>query len=200
MPRPDVSAERTQQIITAAIAVFSRLGISNTRMEDVAEEAGLSKGTLYLYFDSKDMLIGAILGEVVSRELEQARELLNQDHSTYKKLELIIETFLEDVEQMAPYLSLYFEYLSLATREESVRSAIQEPFTDFVEVFTALVEQGIATGELQPVNPREVAVAVGSIIEGTVLLWVYAPNEIELAESTRASLRLLFSGLFTHRK
>lgn len=200
MPRPDVSAERTEQIITAAIAVFSRLGIGNARMEDIAEEAGLSKGTLYLYFDSKDMLIGAILNAVVSRELEQARELLSQDLSTYEKLELIIETILVDVDQLSPILSLYLEYLSLATREESVRNTIQAPFQDFLEVFIILAEQGIATGELQQVDPREVAVAVGSIIEGSILLWVYAPDEIKLADSIRTSLRLLFFGLFTHRQ
>ena len=196
MPRPDVSAARTQQIISAAIIVFARLGLSNTRMEDIAQEAELSKGTLYLYFESKDALIAAILTSLMSRELEQARQLLSQDLSTYEKLELVVETFLEDVVQLTPFLSLYFEYLSLATREESIRSAIREPYHGLLEVFSALVEQGKASGELRPVDAHEVAVAVGAIMEGTTLLWVYAPDELDLAQSIRASLGLLFTGLF----
>ena len=46
-PRPDVSEERKQQILEAAIAVFARLGFRAARMDDVAEQAGLSKAALY---------------------------------------------------------------------------------------------------------------------------------------------------------
>ena len=55
-PRPDVSAERTAQIVEAAIAVFSRLGFHKARMDDIAREAGVSKGTLYWYFESRTPL------------------------------------------------------------------------------------------------------------------------------------------------
>lgn len=49
-PRPDVSEERKNQILEAAIAVFARLGFQQTRMDDIAEQAGLCKGALYLYY------------------------------------------------------------------------------------------------------------------------------------------------------
>jgi len=53
-PRPDVSEERKNQILDAAGKVFARLGFQKTRMDDIVEESGLSKGTLYWYFKSKD--------------------------------------------------------------------------------------------------------------------------------------------------
>ena len=56
-PKPDVSEERKQQILEAASEVFSQKGFDNARMEDIAEQTGLSKGSLYLYFKSKDDLI-----------------------------------------------------------------------------------------------------------------------------------------------
>jgi len=56
-PRPDVSAERRAQIIEAALTCFTRKGYNNTTMDDVAAESGLSKGTLYWYFESKDNLL-----------------------------------------------------------------------------------------------------------------------------------------------
>ncbi len=63
-PRPDVSEERKGQILEAATSVFSRLGFHRARMEDVALESGLAKGTLYLYYRSKDELIGALLERI----------------------------------------------------------------------------------------------------------------------------------------
>jgi AcrR family transcriptional regulator len=63
-PRPDVSDERKDQILNAAERVFTRKGIDLARMDDIAEETGLSKGTLYLYFKSKGDLIIAILERI----------------------------------------------------------------------------------------------------------------------------------------
>ena len=63
-PRPDVSKERKQQILDAAEDVFTRKGLDNARMDDIAKRTGLSKGSLYWYFKSKDDLIIAILDRV----------------------------------------------------------------------------------------------------------------------------------------
>ena len=63
-PKPDVSDERKYQILNAAEQVFTKKGLDLARMDDIAEETGLSKGTLYLYFKSKDDLIIAILDRI----------------------------------------------------------------------------------------------------------------------------------------
>ncbi|HEY6540074.1 MAG TPA: helix-turn-helix domain-containing protein, partial [Ktedonobacteraceae bacterium] len=60
-PRPDVSEERRNQILAAASTVFARSGFHEARMDDIAEEVGLSKGALYLYYKSKDAIIAALL-------------------------------------------------------------------------------------------------------------------------------------------
>ncbi len=60
-PRPDVSEERRTQILEAAMAVFARQGFDKARMDDIAQQARLSKGALYLYYKSKDAIISAIL-------------------------------------------------------------------------------------------------------------------------------------------
>jgi AcrR family transcriptional regulator len=70
-PRPDKSPERKQQILEAAIAVFARLGFRAARMEDVAEQARLSKGALYLYYKSKDAIIAALLQHLFTQEFKQ---------------------------------------------------------------------------------------------------------------------------------
>ena len=53
-PRPEVSKERTKQILDAAVKVFSRSGFQQASMDDIVAESGLSKGALYWYFKSKD--------------------------------------------------------------------------------------------------------------------------------------------------
>ena len=60
-PRPDRRAERIPQILEAARAVFARSGFAQSRMDEIAREAGLSKAAIYLYFPGKDELISALL-------------------------------------------------------------------------------------------------------------------------------------------
>jgi AcrR family transcriptional regulator len=70
-PRPDVSDERKSQILNAAERVFTKKGIDLARMDDIAEETGLSKGTLYLYFKSKDELVISILDRIFAGVFKQ---------------------------------------------------------------------------------------------------------------------------------
>lgn len=196
MPRPDVSAERTQQIIDAAIAVFSRLGFNNSRMEDIAKEAGLSKGTLYLYFNSKDELIGAILNAVLARELENAHQLLLNDEATaVEKLDILVNILVEDLRGLKPFIPLYLEFIALAGREETFQEAIKQPFHDFIEVFTTLVEQGISKGEFHQVDAQMAALTIGTLFDGTILLWAYDSEMFDLEQQIKASLQLLLDGL-----
>lgn len=195
MPRPDVSAERTAQIIQAAIAAFSRHGLAEARMEDIAAEAGLSKATLYLYFDSKDALIGAILDSFIGRELAEGRKLLEAERPAAEKLEQMIEIIIADMQQFLPLAPLYFDFLAMAVREEAVRQVVQEPFNDYMALVVAIIEQGQAAGEFRPVDAQMAALALGTLIDGALLLWAYDPEVVDVAEQMRASTRLLLDGL-----
>ncbi|TET82024.1 MAG: TetR/AcrR family transcriptional regulator [Anaerolineales bacterium] len=60
-PKPDLSAERREQILNAAEKVFTRLGFSKARIDDIVAESELSKGAIYWYYKSKDTIIAALL-------------------------------------------------------------------------------------------------------------------------------------------
>ena len=66
---PDV---RRQELMDAAVRVFSAKGISKTTVSDITDAAGVAKGTFYLYFDSKEQLLGAMKERLVDEVLEHA--------------------------------------------------------------------------------------------------------------------------------
>ena len=55
--------ERPQEILAAALGVFAEKGFAGARMDDIAQRAGVTKGTIYLYFESKDALFDAFVHE-----------------------------------------------------------------------------------------------------------------------------------------
>ena len=74
-PRQRRKAARPQELLEAGLRLFLRKGLAATRIEDVAREAGVSKGTLYLYYPSKDELFKAVVRHYLSEVIVEAGNL-----------------------------------------------------------------------------------------------------------------------------
>src|SRR5262245_34812613 len=78
--------ERPSHILSAALDCFVEKGFAATRLDDVAQRAGVSKGTLYLYFDSKEALLEAVVRENVVPFVERAERRLDEFQGSSRDL------------------------------------------------------------------------------------------------------------------
>ncbi|MCK4866071.1 MAG: TetR/AcrR family transcriptional regulator [Gammaproteobacteria bacterium] len=78
--------ERPAEILAAALKTFSSKGFAATKLAEVAKEAGVSKGTLYLYFESKEALFKAVVSEFVLPQIARAEEQAQQNTGSIKLL------------------------------------------------------------------------------------------------------------------
>ena len=194
-PKPDVSEERKDQIMNAAEDVFAQKGFSDARMDDIAEETGLSKGTLYLYYKSKDDLIIAILDRIFQREF---RAFENLDLATINASEAIwdfVETTAKDIKMMMRLLPITYEFMGLAFRNKFVQKTFKTYLNHYLDILIPIIQQGIDSGEFRPADPKEIAIAMGAILEGTLLLWVYDNSLIEPEIHLRSGMKLLLEGV-----
>jgi len=70
---------RPEEILDAALKVFTEKGFAGTRLDEVARVAGISKGTLYLYFKSKQEIFEAAIQHTINPRLEQVEKLVSDD-------------------------------------------------------------------------------------------------------------------------
>ena len=194
-PRPDVSDQRRRQIFGAATTVFARLGFQQARMDDIAGEAGLSKGTLYLYFDSKDAIIEGLMRELFEAELAQLRALVGTPGSVAERLRTRTRRVARDLTHMTALLPIAWEFYALAARQERVRVFCREYFRAYREPLIRLVEEGIQRGELRRVDPEAAALAIAALYEGLMMLWITDPEVVKPEEQCEQALMLLLSGL-----
>ena len=195
-PRPNVSEERREQIMRAAEAIFVQKGFSDARMEDIAEETGLSKGTLYLYYKSKDELIIAILERIFQRDFHELDELVDTAHrSATDKLWKFADLATAETSAMLRLMPITYEYLALAFRNPAVQEVLQGYFQHYGRILFPIIQQGIQTGEFRPVNVDEVTIAIGAIFEGTILLWAYDNNAVNPVQHIHSSIGLLLAGI-----
>jgi len=194
-PRPDVSEERRNQIIEAATNVFIRLGFNKARMDDIVDESGLSKGTLYWYFKSKDDIITTILDNMFKREIARMNESLGSDLLAKEKLFAFTEFIIEDITKMKPMMPILFEFWGLLLRQKTVKQVLGQYYLSYIDAVTPIIQQGIEQGEFRPVDPDSVAIAMGAIFEGTIVLWAYSPETIKLNQHMKSSIDLIIEGL-----
>jgi AcrR family transcriptional regulator len=194
-PRPDVSDERKYQILNAAEQAFTKKGLDQTRMDDIAEETGLSKGTLYLYFKSKDDLIIAILDRIFEGIFKQMEARKDNQLSASEAISQFTEEAIRDYKMMLRLIPIAYEFLALAFRNKTVQKALKQYFRHYMDVLVPIIQRGIDSGEFRQVDAQEVAIAAGAIYEGTVLLWVYDNSLVDIERHIRSSMKLLLEGI-----
>ncbi len=195
-PKPDVSEKRTAQILEAAREVFARKGFHKARMEDIAARANLSKGTLYLYFKNKDALITALLDRLFQSEMSDLRAIQQEDAPAAERLWRFMETITADVQgSWMGILPVVYEFLALIFRNPLVQKAFRQYLRTYIALSIPIIEDGIARGEFRPVDPQEAALALGALFEGTLLLWVYDPETVDVERHIRSGFQILLEGM-----
>lgn len=194
-PRPDVSQERKSQILEAALRVFSRLGLDKARMDDIVAESGLSKGALYWYFKSKDDIVVAILESLFSQEIAGIRTLPDTPGSARERLLGMADLTAGNLKTWTRLMPILYEFYALAFRNKTVRRALKGWFKTYLELVEPLIQQGVDQGEFRAVNVRQAALTTAAIMEGTLLLWIFAPDVVQLDEQLRGGLQLFLDGL-----
>lgn len=194
-PRPDVSEERKVQILDAAKDVFVRLGLHKARVDDIAEEAGLSKGAVYLYFKSKDDIVLAILDRLFEREFLGLHDLIASEGPAAERLLQFNELLLLEVQEWLKLVPLAYEFLGLVFRQKIVQLGFRRYFRTYITSITQLIQQGIDSGEFIERNAKDVAIAIGAIFEGTILLWVYDPENVDVQKNIQSGMEIFLRGL-----
>lgn len=196
MPRQDVSEERRAQILEAALEVFARQGFHDARMDDIAQASGLSKGALYLYYKSKDAIIGALMRTVFSVAVRGMRAIEESDLSARERILLTTARFADELERFAATLPVMLEFYAVAARDRTVRGYLREIYKDYGASLARVIEQGMAQGEFRAGDDAvNLATALIALWEGITLMWAMAPDVIHWREQATLATTALLDGL-----
>lgn len=172
---------RPREITTAALEVFSERGFSAARLDDVAARAGVSKGTVYLYFDSKEELFKAVVRESLLPNLAQAEQLAKEFRGPAPELlrklletvgHVIAETNVGAIPKLVIAESGNFPELARFYLREVIRRAFR--------LLGGILQRGMARGEIRAVDvPRTARVFACAFL--FVAIWKHAmePHDTE---------------------
>jgi len=183
---------RTGQIVAAALEVFARRGFAAATVDEIAREAGLGKGTVYQYFDSKEDLFFAGFRAVIERMLAEARARASapSPSAAARLRALFVNTIDMDAAEARRLFPLMFEFWAAsASASPELRGRVARMFrdlyADFGVVIADTIRDGVSAGEFdRAVDASAVtAVLIGSI-DGLWLQAWFDPslNPVRMAE------------------
>ena len=172
-PRIVDKDKKRQEILLAALRVFSRTGLKDARMIEIAREAGIGKGTIYEYFRSRDEMVleafsfimeqmNAEIRRVFERSLTPEQKLIGMFEATYRALSEYDRDFLDI------FVDFWAEGIR-GTNKDGPHINLASIYHEYRQVMVAVLVEGIELGEFRAMDTTAVASALMAVIDGLLL-------------------------------
>jgi AcrR family transcriptional regulator len=186
--------ERRKQILDAALVVFGEKGFNASNVSDVAAQAGVSQGTIYWYFDSKDELFSAALLAYVEELAGGVLALTEMGESSAEKLWALASGMDQFANSGARFFTMILEFWASSSRREEAAQMWMDLLAEYKDAFVVLVEQGIQSGEFRPADAEGVVWAIMAAYDGLAAYAMLMPD-LNIAEVSHAFTDVLLRGL-----
>jgi TetR/AcrR family acrAB operon transcriptional repressor len=189
--------QSTEQVLAAALKRFVTRGYGSTSIDDIASDAGLTKGAVYFYFKGKSALLLELLSQ--SRALYEGifEEMERSGESAARQLELFVE-WAAGVGAKNNELLLLPILMSLEFngQDETVEKAIERLYDRYHEAMERVVALGQAEGEFdENLAPREEAAVLVAFTDGMLLEWIRRSRRLDGARLVQSAKALIAGGL-----
>jgi AcrR family transcriptional regulator len=199
---------RRQQIIVAAKRVFSEKGFTRATMEDIAHEAELSPGTLYLYFKNKDELYASLSLRILHYLLIRLEHINSDTHSDIEVRILELKKAMFDVYEFDPMILINMFHLqssdTLKNLTPELLSEIKNLSKQSLSEMAKLFDEGVRKGVFIEKHPMAIADTFWALFSG-VILWETSKSIINedkdyLRETLEIAFEIFESGIKKHPK
>ena len=192
---------RTREIEAAAVRVIAEKGLAGATMQAIAEEAGVAKGTLYLYFESRADLLQKAAEASFAEIMERLGAVFAQKLEFADKIRALVLAQLDFVDSHRDFFRLYVA-VRYARSDIVEASRLDRPtmgqFQAYVRQLTELLEEAVETGHLGAVDPTKLALFM---TEGLNAILLHRLEEMEPPEAEAEAAWItdfLVSGMAAH--
>ncbi len=201
--REKEKVRQRQEMLEAALSLFSKKGYHNVSMHEVAQKAEFAIGTLYKFFKSKEDLYKALIMEKAEEVHEALMKAIGENEDEVEKLRNYVKTMGEVFRTNLPVIRLYFSETGGEnfTLMGGFHSEIREQHGEFLQTLASIFASGIKKNRFKRIaNPFFLAVALDGITTAFLSRWLEAPERHPYPEDPDVILNILFKGLAEPRE
>ena len=184
-----------EQILDAAMKVFVKNGFAQTRMEDIAEVSGLSKGAIYHHYDTKKDLFLALID--FWEEYFFFKVFFNKNIESKKSEDLLramAKDMIETFKTKKYVLLAELEFWSLANHDEDVRSKTEALYIKLMKLIRSIISKGVKTNEFKQLNVDVAALSVMTSLQGVIWFSIFQDKNISAEQYLNDVIEFIIYG------
>ena len=186
--------DKPQQIIEAAVRVFARKGYYNSRVSDIAREAGIAAGTIYLYFKTKDDILVTLFRDKMADFVDTVRKAIAVEPDAASKVRRLVSLhfrILEDNPDLAEVVQV-----ELRQGQKFFRGASSQEIGAYFALIGSVLEEGVAEGRFRSGLPVKVATKMlFGAMDQVATSWVLGKRAYRLSDAAEAVATIFLKGV-----
>ena len=186
-----------QEMLAAALGLFSEKGYHNVSMQEIAQKAEFAIGTLYKFFKNKEDLYKALMLEQANKFDDELTKAIKEPDDEIEKLRNYARAKGELFRANVALIRLYFaETRGASFNVMALDSELRQQYYRFLQTLASVFERGIRRKRFKNIaDPYYLAIALDSLTNAFLFLWVEAPERHPYPEDPDTILDILFKGL-----
>ncbi|MEJ7862282.1 MAG: TetR/AcrR family transcriptional regulator [Pyrinomonadaceae bacterium] len=191
-----VVLDKREAILNAAVSVFAQKGFFNSKVADIAGEAGIADGTVYLYFKSKDEILHSIFDRAMEEFISEGKREITEIKEADKRLQRIAELHLEKL-GADRNLAIVFQ-VELRGSTKFMEEFSATGFAEYLEVIHRTIEKGQQAGVFRKdLNATVCSKILFGALDEMVTNWILSKKPYPLAPMANEVLKIFFGGVLT---
>jgi TetR/AcrR family fatty acid metabolism transcriptional regulator len=187
-------ADKREAILRAAIKVFAGKGYFNSKVADIAKEAGIADGTVYLYFKSKDDILHSFFDRAMEDFIAEGKKELAQIESAEEKLRRIAQLHLERLGADRD-LAIVFQ-VELRGSTKFMQEFSAAGFAEYLDIIRETIAEGQKQGVFRKdLKPIVCAKILYGALDEMVTNWILSQKSYPLAPMADEVLKVFFGGV-----
>ncbi len=194
-------AEKKGKILMAAITLFAQKGFEKTTINDISQEAGIGKGTVYEYFHNKEEMINESFHFFISHMDLDHEHILKEKTTAAEKMKRILLSFSNFVRpETEGLINMMFQFWGEAMRAQDAKNIIFHEMKKFYgqyrSLFMDLVVMGMQDGSFRKnINPEHIASIIIGMLDGLMVQWLLDRELIRYDEMINSVVTLVIDGI-----
>ena len=186
--------DKPQQIIGAAVRVFARKGYYNSRVSDIAREAGIAAGTIYLYFKTKDDILVTLFRDKMAEFVDSLRKAIAGERDAASKVRTLVRlhfSLLEKDPELAEVLQV-----ELRQGQKFFRGASGQEIGAYFALIGSVLEEGVGDGRFRSRLSVKVATKMlFGAMDQMATSWVLGKRGYRLADTADVVAEIFLQGV-----
>lgn len=173
MKEPNIQTEQStrERILDAALNIFSRKGFHDTKVDEIVQEAHISKGSIYFHFPNKERLFIALVDQFADLIERRVTEAIEQEPVGMGRVQVALREVLETFSKYRrPAKLLLVQAVGLGSVFEKKRLEVTDRFAGLIKGY---LDEAVDCGDIEPVDTTVVSHAWMGAIYNVVIQWVY---------------------------